>query len=169
MNGYSKIKVINSHKSRSIDFSDVPSLPQYSESSQNNDSEPTFKAQESNQIKDTDSKNANNQEFLAKEGDENGNDGERSDVVLSRSSSVSSTSGFQSAVKRAFSMRRSSSVSERYCRIYDQSVTLPSPLDDVGEENEGGTGDTKRAVERSVKTKRRGGRILRACKRLFGL
>ncbi|KAK6159659.1 hypothetical protein DH2020_003040 [Rehmannia glutinosa] len=49
-----------------------------------------------------------------------------------RNSSVSSSSSSSksSAVKRAFSIRRSSSVSERYCRIHDQHVVLSSPPDD---------------------------------------
>jgi len=131
MNGYSKIKAINTQKSRSMDFSDVFSFPQTS------------------QIKESKTEK--------EDGDGNGE----------KFGSVSSTSGFQSTVKRAFSVKRSSSVSERYCRIYDQSVTLASPIDADDDGDEGG--DTMRETRRSMKKKHRGGKILKACKRLFGL
>ncbi|KAF2320083.1 hypothetical protein GH714_023134 [Hevea brasiliensis] len=78
---------------------------------------------------------------------------------LKRNSSVSSASALHSAVKNAFSMRRSSSVSERYCRIHDQSLALPSPTND---EDDG-------SPTRSVKRKNSRGRIIRACKKLIGL
>ncbi|KAF7842792.1 hypothetical protein G2W53_005090 [Senna tora] len=64
-------------------------------------------------------------------------------------------------MKRAFSMRRSSSVSERYCRIHDQYMALGEGFG--GEIGGGGGG------RRSAKKKEKGSKILRACKRLFGL
>ncbi|CAA2933913.1 Hypothetical predicted protein [Olea europaea subsp. europaea] len=86
-------------------------------------------------------------------------------LKLKRNGSISSsfqlgskTESLQSAVKRAFSLRRSSSVSERYCRIHDQYVALASPLD-----------DDLQFVSNSKKKKNRGGKILKACKRIFGL
>ncbi|KAK7328330.1 hypothetical protein VNO77_22434 [Canavalia gladiata] len=49
-----------------------------------------------------------------REDNDEGVNGERFGVILGRSGSVSSASGFQATfMKRAFSMRRSSSVSER--------------------------------------------------------
>ncbi|KAJ0077842.1 hypothetical protein Patl1_36729 [Pistacia atlantica] len=88
-------------------------------------------------------------------------------VKLSRTTSVSSASvALQSAVKRAFSMKRSSSVSERYCRIHDQSVTLASPTDGIYYEDHGAPGNN---IERSVKRKNSRTKILKACKRLLRL
>ena len=63
-------------------------------------------------------------------------------------------------------MRRSSSVTERYCRIHDQCVTLPSPFD----EDEEGVGNYT-VQARSVRKKKRQsrtGKILKACKGIFG-
>ena len=56
-------------------------------------------------------------------------------MVLGRSVSVSSSSslsasGFQMTVKRTFSMRRSSSVSERHCRIHDQYMALGEGIEE---------------------------------------
>ncbi|OMO75147.1 hypothetical protein CCACVL1_16313 [Corchorus capsularis] len=89
------------------------------------------------------------------------NNGEMFGPRLKRNSSVSSAYAVQAAVKRAFSMRRSSSVSERYCRIHDQSVTLSSPFDDEELYTNG--------IRRSVKKKNSSGKILKAWKKLFGL
>ena len=87
----------------------------------------------------------------------------------------------------AFSMRRSSSVSERYCRIHDRSATafLQSPPnncygDDEDEEEEeamdGGGGtmqgtfmDKNNMMIKKKKKKLKNGKIFKACKRLFGL
>ncbi|GLT54791.1 hypothetical protein SLA2020_279600 [Shorea laevis] len=157
MNGYSKMKAINTQKSRSMDFSDVFSFSQTPKAAKKTDpeSDPTSKSHESSQIKESNTEK--------EDGDGNGE--EKFGPVLTRNCSVSSTSGFQlSAVKRAFSVKRSSSVSERYCRIYDQSVTLASPIDAADDGD-----DEMRATRRSVKKKHRGGKILKACKRLFGL
>ncbi|XP_006592657.2 uncharacterized protein LOC114378961 [Glycine soja] len=77
------------------------------------------------------------------------NEGEKFGVMLGRSASSSSSSS-QFQFQRAFSMRRSSSVSERYCRIHDQYT--PPPI--------------------GSKKKQRGGgpnKILKACKRLLRL
>lgn len=62
-------------------------------------------------------------------------------------------------------MRRSSSVSEKYCRIHDQGFSISSPiLDDVAEAHEDSTEKKKKK-----KKKNGSGRILKACKRLFGI
>ncbi|KAF5444402.1 hypothetical protein F2P56_036884 [Juglans regia] len=141
----------------------------------------SYEAQESNQIsKDSNSKNmtANNQKCLPDheqvDQDEAGNYKlERYGAVLSRNCSVSSNSGFQSAVKRALSMRRSSSsVSERYCRIHDQSMTLASPPTDDDDDDDGdstASASRRRRSSMDPKKHRPGGKILKACKRLFGL
>ncbi|CAN4110731.1 unnamed protein product [Withania somnifera] len=79
---------------------------------------------------------------------------------LERQGSKNTTTSFQS-VKRAFSMRRSSSVSDKYSRIHNQGFTISSPiLDDVAEAYQG--------LEKKKK-KNASGRILKACKRLFGI
>ncbi|KAJ6394913.1 hypothetical protein OIU77_024013 [Salix suchowensis] len=60
------------------------------------------------------------------EEDQENNVEERFSMKLRRNPSVSSsTSALQSAVKKAFSMGRSTSVSARYCRIHSQSITHP--------------------------------------------
>ncbi|XWS55325.1 hypothetical protein CRYUN_Cryun10bG0165300 [Craigia yunnanensis] len=92
--------------------------------------------------------------------DQEGNNVKMLGPKLRRNSSVSSAYALQAAVNRAFSMRRSSSVSERYCRIHDQSVTLASPFDDEELDTTGS--------RRYVKKNRRG-KILKAWKKLFGL
>ncbi|KAL6517781.1 hypothetical protein OROMI_033482 [Orobanche minor] len=74
------------------------------------------------------------------------------------SSSSSSSPPPSSAVKRAFPIRRSSSVSERYCRIRDQRVALSSPLDD--EEFDQSFNKGKKSGHK---------RIFKSCKRIFGL
>ena len=81
-------------------------------------------------------------------------------------------------------MRRSSSVSERYCRIHDQSATafLQSPpnncygYDEDEEEAMDGGGGTmqgtsmdKNNMMMKKKKKLKNGKIFKACKRLFGL
>ncbi|MED6143132.1 hypothetical protein PIB30_003842 [Stylosanthes scabra] len=101
-----------------------------------------------------------------------GGGGERFGVILGRSGSVSSASSSSSSygggfLKKAFSMRRSSSVSERYCRIHDQYMAITSP-------------DNEIIITRSVKTKNikhssnnngRGGgsKIFKACRVLSSL
>ncbi|KAG8368861.1 hypothetical protein BUALT_Bualt15G0090700 [Buddleja alternifolia] len=81
--------------------------------------------------------------------------------------SSSSSSSKVSALKRAFSVGRSSSVTERYCRIHDQHVALASPPDDEDE----GDGYNNGSFNKERKTKGGGGkrRIVKACKRIFGL
>nr|KYP63216.1 hypothetical protein KK1_017783 [Cajanus cajan] len=81
-------------------------------------------------------------------------EGERFGVILGRSASVSSST---SAMKRAFSMRRSSSVTERYCRIHDQCTAIQDQDQDH---------QTKTKTKTKTKT---GGKILKACKRIFRL
>ncbi|XP_017632667.1 uncharacterized protein LOC108475193 [Gossypium arboreum] len=80
---------------------------------------------------------------------------------LRRNNSVSSAYALQLqvAVKRAFSMRRSSSVSERYCRIYDQCMSLGSPFVDEEWDVNG--------TRRSDKKKNIKGKILKVWKKLF--
>lgn len=86
---------------------------------------------------------------------------------LRRNSSVSSAYALQAAVKRAFSMTRSSSVSQTYCRIHHQSVTLPSSSFD--DEELDTTGSTRRSVKMKLKNKYSRDKILKAWKKLFGL
>ncbi|KAL1222529.1 hypothetical protein V5N11_018902 [Cardamine amara subsp. amara] len=86
---------------------------------------------------------------------------------LSRNRSVSaSAQAVPSTVKTAMSMRRSSSVSERYCRIYDQSsATWPLPFPEEDEdENDKGKVQTKKKSN-SIKRKA----FVKACKRFFGI
>ncbi|PON83951.1 hypothetical protein TorRG33x02_202450 [Trema orientale] len=194
MKGYSKINVVDSHssgghhhshshshKSRSVDFSDLAlSFPQtpktIGKAGLNHVNANQYYP---NQYLTSDNYNRDREE------DEQVHDQETADrhvggvnvekveaaaAVLRRNSSVSSAISYgsvQSAVKRVFSMRRSSSVSsERYCRIYDQtSVTLASsssssPIHDIAEE--AGSAKKKQIKGGSAK-------ILKACKRFFRL
>ncbi|KAM7250163.1 hypothetical protein ACFE04_022046 [Oxalis oulophora] len=81
-------------------------------------------------------------------------------AVLRRNGSVSSSATvMQSAVKRAFSLRRSSSVLERYSRIHDQSVTILRDDDDVDHTR---SGDDKQK-------KKKGFGIFKVCRKIFGL
>lgn len=77
--------------------------------------------------------------------------------ALKLKGNVSISNSFQ-LCSRAFSLRRSSSVSERYCRIHDQYALLSSPLDDDLE-----------SVRNTKKNKNSSAKILKACKRIFGL
>lgn len=136
MNGYSKINNVtgsgdSSHKSRSIDFSDMfSSFPQTPKQSKNKNS--------------------------SSDDDESGR-GEQFGVILGRSTSVSSSSSSSApaGMKRTFSVRRSSSVSDqRYCRIHDHYNMAIINGD-----------ETTDIVDQ--KKKHRGGKILRACKRFL--
>ncbi|CAK9321961.1 unnamed protein product [Citrullus colocynthis] len=169
--GYSKIKAACKLKSRSIDYSDLSSLPHSLR----------FNAAVSNPISHDSSQNRRNRprepphgrlpEEVEEEEEEEkeyeyGGTGTGTVATLSRNSSVSSSaSGFQSAVKRALSMRRSSSVAERYCRIHDQFATFATAMED--DEMEGGKAGG--SVMKEKKKKTAAGKMVRACKRLLGL
>ena len=156
--------VNNSTKSRSMDFSDLQSFPLETKIP----TEPQhtkIKTQEPNtQINNT------LQKLNEEEHNNSSSEGSFGMAKLSRNRSVSvNTSSLNmfkiekqssSAVKRVFSMRRSSSVSERYCRIHDQAVTVASPLH-----------DDEDAHSTSVKKKKKysSSEILKACKRLLGI
>ncbi|KAD6795477.1 hypothetical protein E3N88_06373 [Mikania micrantha] len=66
----------------------------------------------------------------------------------------------QTSVKRVMLIRRSSSVSERYSRIYDQ---CSNPSDDDDEQDE-----ELKMTSRSKKNMKKTGSIFKACKRVFG-
>lgn len=157
MNGYSKIgsstTTTSTHKStRSIDFFSFPQ-PQTPKPIRN--LPPTTP-----RIEEPNINNHNEQETPQTQREDQG---ERFGVILGRSSSVSnsssssSASGFQATMKRTFSVRRSSSVTDRYCRIHDQSMAIAS--DELDEDN-----NINNKTNRGTR-----GKILKACKRLFGL
>ncbi|CAL5377962.1 unnamed protein product [Camellia sinensis] len=179
MNGYSK--------SSTIYLSDLQPFSQTPKPIEKTSPNHTSKTQETKQMRTTNEYPPDQLE------NEDGN-GVRFGVILGKkySSAVSSSSStasshrfrldnkqqgttppLQSAVKRVFSMRRSSSVSEGYCRIHDQCVTLSSSFDD-GDDGSEGMYDNNAMQTRSVKKKKkkkqhRTGKILKACKRIFGL
>lgn len=158
MDGYSKystIKQVSIPKSRSVEFSHLPAPPQTPRPTANH----SHRTQESKQIRDTEN-TANLDMFPEKEREEVG---EIFGVILGRSCSVSSyrlkvekqNSVLENAVKRAFSMRRSASVSsEGYCRIHHQSDFIVD--------------DAKPSATHTRKTKKKRGKILQACRLLFG-
>ncbi|CAN6879567.1 unnamed protein product [Brassica oleracea] len=84
---------------------------------------------------------------------------------LSRNRSVAASGQvLRSPIKTAMSMRRSSSVSERYCRIYDQSsVTFPLPFNEEDEEND------KEGIYKKKSNKIKKKALVKACKRFFGI
>ncbi|XWS40401.1 hypothetical protein CRYUN_Cryun18bG0138000 [Craigia yunnanensis] len=163
MNGYSysKIKVVGNENSRSMDTSDLMPLSQTSKPTSNRTPNPSEKNPEINQIIKNSNPNTEDPSEQELDDQEGSNNGEMFGPKLRRNSSVSSAYALQAAVKRAFSMRRSSSVSERYCRIHDQSVTLASPFDDEESDTTGSRS--------SMKKKNSRGKILKAWKKLFGL
>ncbi|KAJ6859041.1 hypothetical protein NC652_041365 [Populus alba x Populus x berolinensis] len=116
MNGYSKIRQVSISKSRSVDLSEhqTPGLT----SNQSSESRVTTEIH--------DNMCTANHDSLPEE-----EVGEIFGVILSRSCSASSRSlkidkenpaKLESAIKRAFSMSRSSSVSQGYCRIHHQKA-----------------------------------------------
>lgn len=96
--------------------------------------------------------------------------GQRFGVILSRTCSSASqrfsngSTGLQSAVMRAFSMRRSSSVREGYWRIHDTGDEDGGA--DLMEEEE--HQQQQQQMRYSRKKKKNKGKFLRACKRLLG-
>ncbi|KAG6780018.1 hypothetical protein NC652_012186 [Populus alba x Populus x berolinensis] len=169
MSGYSKIKIFGAANSRSMDLSDLslafpePTKSNTSTSLEHQESETKIINQDidtMNVIR-SGTTSATTQDSLSVLEDDQENDvEERFSMKLRRNPSVSSSA---SAVKKAFSMRRSTSVSEGYCRIHNQSMPSASPIHD-----EDDTLDTMKST-RSAKKKHSRGRILGACKKLFGL
>ncbi|KGN56255.1 hypothetical protein Csa_011668 [Cucumis sativus] len=167
--GYSKIKAASKFKSRSIDYSDLSSLPHSL----------TFSAAVSNPTRTNRPQEPPHGRLPEEDEEVNDDECDRprgattAAATLCRNSSVSSSvSGFQSAVKRALSMRRSSSVAERYCRIHDQFATFASPIED--DEMEGGDWKERgkiggSEIRKKKKKKNAAEKIVRACKRIFGL
>ncbi|XP_061982593.1 uncharacterized protein LOC133702297 [Populus nigra] len=167
MNGYSKIKIFGTARSRSMDFSDLSlAFPEPTKSHTEPQETNKIVGDHDNTKKNMSRTDTTTQDSLSVlEEDEENNVVEGFGAKLRRSSSVSSSaSALQSAVKKAFSVTRSSSVSERYCRIHDQSATLSSPIHD-----EDGTLDTMESTRSVTKKHSRSGRFLKVCKKLFGL
>lgn len=160
-NGYSKIRHVSIPKSRSVDFSDLVSPRQTPKLISNNS-----KSRETAQNQNT-GKTLSHVSSFAEQEDDDGS-GEIFGVILSRTCSVPSASSkalraeklkkkssLERAVRRALSMSRSSpSVSEGYCRMHYQCDPL---VDD----------DSSATHARRSKNKR-SGKILKACRRLFG-
>ncbi|CAN7014306.1 unnamed protein product [Brassica rapa subsp. trilocularis] len=73
---------------------------------------------------------------------------------LSRNRSVAASGQvLRSPMKTAMSMRRSSSVSERYCRIYDQSsATFPLPFNEEDEDEDEEEDDDKERMHKKKKS-----------------
>ncbi|OVA03758.1 hypothetical protein BVC80_8847g1 [Macleaya cordata] len=179
MNGYSKIRVVRTTKSRSIDFSDLISPSQNPKPLTNPNPELSFKTHQTNNTKNRN--RALDSTSKQEEQEDEDVDGERFGVILSRNYSVSSFSTsktqklnnassekshkkptLQCAVRRAFSMRKSSAVSEDYCRIPDQFDPISSPTEEDDEHHLNiNTGSKKKKNNRS--------KILKVCKGLLGL
>ncbi|KAM6551790.1 hypothetical protein CsatB_001598 [Cannabis sativa] len=179
MKGYSKINTMSNlvessrHKSRSIDFSsssssaaDLPDTTSFPD--QIPKSNININTTANGDVEQFSSTTTTTKKVHKEEGEEemdhrngavevtmNGS-GNNNVAVLRRNSSVKPT------VKRGWSMRRSSSVTDRYSRIYDHSGTLASADEDIQEEEE-------EAVTTRSGNKKKHIKILKACKRLFGL
>ncbi|WOL17902.1 hypothetical protein Cni_G26695 [Canna indica] len=156
MNGYSKMGASTDFfiatKSRSIDFPDPP--------------KPSLPTQ-GPRHKELAAGPAAHDDRLSWRPHNKEEDGrERFGVTLSRSSSsasqrfASGSTALQAAVKRAFSMRKSSSVREGYWRIHD------STGDEDGDE---GVVDEEHQHQQQVRysSKKKKGKLIRACKRIF--
>lgn len=88
---------------------------------------------------------------------------------LSRNRSVSA-SGQAVPSPMKMSMRRSSSVSERYCRIYDQSSATTWPLPFHEEDEDKDDADDKEKVHKKKKSNNiKKKAFVKACKRFFGI
>lgn len=195
MNGYSKLRLVN--KSGSIDFSELSSTKTLSHQTQKvHENIPPSPSESDNQDTDTVNYQDHDQSPPKQQQQQQDEDehqaacsNEKTSSVgakyLSKNHSVSSAtssqritatkSGIQSALRRAFSMRRSSTSSvshEKYCRIHDQCVAILLDDDDVDEDvfeamednitsaNSIGYQEKKKFASKS--------RILKACKRILG-
>ncbi|KAJ6422176.1 hypothetical protein OIU84_027177 [Salix udensis] len=136
MNGYAKIRQVGISKSRSVDLTENHAPLQTPRLTSNHDS-------------------------LPEKGEEEV--GEIFGVILGRSCSASSRSlkidkqnpvKVENAIKRAFSMSRSSSVSQGYCRIHHQN-------DFIADQGKATTPPAKN-------TRKNRGKIFNACRLLFG-
>ncbi|XP_019169011.1 PREDICTED: uncharacterized protein LOC109164909 [Ipomoea nil] len=180
MNRYAKIKADSNSKSksRSLEWSADPKS--FSNTTHHSQSPET---QELNQVK-KENIISRNSDFDEHQEQEHQDDRSGFGVKLTRSSSVASNGASQQRfrleragsgrVKRAFSMRRSSSVSERYCRIHNQCATLSSPtIDDADMDSNNGdhAGETSptsaEKISGTVKTTSE--KFLRVCKRFLRL
>ncbi|CAL9175017.1 uncharacterized protein LOC135611992 [Musa acuminata AAA Group] len=163
MGGYSRMGVVtgSTAKSRSMEFSD----PTFFSPPPKEAPEPQQK-EAAGVIKPVDHFSWLQQQEEEEEEEEEG--GQRFGVILSRTCSSASqrfsngSTGLQSAVMRAFSMRRSSSVREGYCRIHDTGDE-DGGADLMDEEEE-----QQQQMRYSRKKKKNKGKFLRACKRLLG-
>ncbi|KAK4413320.1 hypothetical protein Salat_2744600 [Sesamum alatum] len=163
MNGYSRIrKASTTTRSKSVDFSDL-SFPHHTPSFCTNSK---FKSREPEAYHEKALKIHNP---IPENEQEEEDAGEVFGVILGRKHSVSSdqkvvaeqesSSSFQTAAKRSFSIRRSASVSEGYSRIHHRPDLTVAEDDDQ-------CGTVSTSQNRYMKKK---GKFLKACRRLFGL
>ncbi|KAL6545706.1 hypothetical protein OROGR_009580 [Orobanche gracilis] len=145
MSGYSRIKNLHPNESSSSDCF----LSSSQKKHKNNQQSQEFETREPH------SEMKNGDTYKDSRSGSGGAKFRRNTSVSSSSSSSSSPS---SAVKRAFPIRRSSSVSDRYCRIRDQRVALSFPLDDE---------EFDQSFNKGKKSGHKG--IFKSCKRIFGL
>lgn len=149
MSGYSKMSTDLTSKSRSVDLSDLTFSPPHP----HENPDPTSIMGQQHRAQD----------HLPWLKQEEGEGGESFGVILNRSCSSASqrfrggershgsrSTSLQSVVKRAFSMRKSSSVAEGYWRIHD-------------------TGDGGKQEQQQGPSRKKRGKILGACKRLLGI
>ncbi|WCJ18612.1 hypothetical protein M5689_000949 [Euphorbia peplus] len=188
MKGYSKMKIVHSPSpTRSKEALEHLTSPEHQTMScKKTDKEPpelqeisTNEIIKSKNSKNTSVKKNQDNPFIGFEEDEEmrnkdiiRNEEEILAAARSRLKRNSSVSAAASTMKKAFSIRRSTSVSDRYCRIHDQS-SVPSPtthhhpdfdLDADADLNPDGLV----SKSRSVKKKNTRSRILKACKKLIG-
>jgi hypothetical protein len=159
MNGYSKIGQVSISKSRSVDLSEHHTPLQTPGLTSNHSSE----RRATTEIHDSMCTANHDSLPVVPEMGQEEEVGEIFGVILSRSCSASSRSlkidkqnpaKLENAIKRAFSMSRSSSVSQGYCRIHHQS-------DFIADEG-------KATLPPARNTKKNRGKIFNACRLLFG-
>ncbi|KAK9095871.1 hypothetical protein Sjap_021368 [Stephania japonica] len=191
MNGYSKIRLVGgTNKSKSIDFSDLYSPPKTPKSvtpvakqaptDDSRSAHDLFSVEEESSVvgerfgvilrRNCSVSAVSSKRFSKIESNDNNidNNNNNNNNNIESNNNKQRSVVIQSAVKRAFSMRRSCSVSEGYCRIYDQTV-MTSPTNDDVVDDGGHDDDLMNIHARSdVRKTKRGKKILRACKRLLG-
>ncbi|CAA3012911.1 Hypothetical predicted protein [Olea europaea subsp. europaea] len=156
---YSRIRKVNKTRSKSIDLSDL-SFPYHTPRSIAKNTPKSLEIKQNN-LK----KNPRMPDSIPEDETEDGI-GEIFGDVLNRNCFVPShedgaeKSYIQTVVKRSFSLKRSSSVSEGYSRIHHQC--------DLTAANEEDDEEHMKNSNSQAKPMRKKGKILQACRRLFG-
>ncbi|GKB13562.1 hypothetical protein Tco_0847485 [Tanacetum coccineum] len=192
MKGYSKIKLMNNDKktrSMSMDFSDQTIItPRFQKLISNKKPTTTITQQQQSTIPQSHDDDDDYSHYSSNNPQEQQVDTFPNDQILTKNQSVATNSTpndanakssrfkiekqnstgrtLHTSVLRALSMRRSSSVSERYARIHDH-YSNTFDIEDCHEEQQEEMQET-RSKDMTKKQNKRSA-ILKVCKRIFGL